>query len=66
MSKELDKMVEKCLECGGETVLFSGKGLNTQYKICTQYKEVGHKSETEINEILSNIRRQIRPSGRFA
>jgi len=55
-----------CPECNGETVMFIGKGFNTLYNICSRYKETGHKSEEEIQKILSDARRIIRPSGRFA
>ena len=55
-----------CSECHGETVSFKGRGLDMQYKICSRWKEPGHKSEDEVKQEISSLRRQIRPSGRFA
>ncbi|KKN25468.1 hypothetical protein LCGC14_0884330 [marine sediment metagenome] len=56
----------KCQECQGLTINYSGKGLNTQYWICSQWQKPGHKSEDEIKQELANTTRAIRPSGRFA
>ena len=63
---EIESAQEKCPECGGRTVEFSGHGLDTQYKICSRWKEPGHKTEEEVKRILANVRKQLRPSGRFA
>lgn len=55
-----------CPECGGETVMFTGMSLDTQYKICSRYKEIGHKNEEEIRARIERVQRIIRPSGRMA
>ena len=57
--------MEICPECKGRTVEYTGKGLDTQYRICSRYTEAGHKSEEEINREMANLRRGIKPSGRF-
>ena len=54
-----------CLECHGKTVLFKGRGLDMRYKICSRWKEPGHKSEDKVKQEITDLRRQIRPSGRF-
>ena len=61
-----DDRVNTCQECHGVTIMFEGKGLDMQYKIRPYWKEPGHKSEGEIEQEISNLRRNIRPSGRFA
>ncbi len=55
-----------CQECQGLTVNYSGKGLDTQYRICSQWQELGHKTEAEIKQEIAKLQRAIRPSGRFA
>ena len=61
MGKEL-----ACPECGGRTIELRGKGVDTQYKICSLWKEPGHRPEEEVKRILARVRRELRPSGRFA
>ena len=61
-----DSNSEPCQECMGMTIIFKGKGLDIQYKVCPYWKEPGHKSEGEIEQEISNLRRNVRPSGRFA
>ena len=58
--------LEVCPECFGQTILFKGKGKDTQYKVCSKWPGPGHKTEVEINQIISRVRRQLNPSGRFA
>ena len=56
----------KCPECFGLTVQFWGKGKDMQYRICPRYKEPGHKTEAEINQVIHQVRMSVNPSGRFA
>ena len=56
----------ECLECHGVTIMFHGKGLNSQYRVCGRWQEPGHLTEEEINRKLHDFRLSIRPSGRFA
>lgn len=58
--------MKKCQECSGKTIFFSGTGLNMQYMICSQWEVEGHKTAEEIKHELANLRKSIRPSGRFA
>ncbi len=37
-----EALPEKCPECGSRGIEFSGRGLETQYKICSRYKDDGH------------------------
>ena len=60
------KEQEQCRECFGQTIVFKGHGLDVQYRICPYWKESGHKSESEIEMEIARVRRQTRPSGRFA
>ena len=59
-------MVNKCQECQGLTVNYTGDGLNTQYRVCSQWQKPRHKTEAEIKYEIANHRRALRPSGRFA
>ena len=56
----------ECPECHGTTIMFKGKGLDMQYKICPYWKQPGHKSEGEIEQEIARIRRNICPLGRWA
>ena len=56
----------KCEECQGLTVNYSGHGLDTQYRICSQWQTPGHKTGDEIKQEIAKLQRIIRPSGRFA
>ena len=60
------EQVFHCSECCGKTVLFGGNGMNTQYKICSRYKEAGHKTEAEITAEIHSMQKRIRPLGRWA
>lgn len=55
-----------CQECLGTTIMFSGKGKDTQYKICSHWQEPGHVTEDEIKQRIYSVRMAINPSGRFA
>ena len=57
---------EPCSECMGATIIFRGQKNNTEYKICSQWEKPGHKSEDEIRQIITRVRRAANPSGRFA
>lgn len=48
-----------CPECGGNTIEFRGNGLDTQYKICSRWKEPGHLAAEEIQRALTGIRQQL-------
>jgi len=57
---------DKCPECQGHTVQFRGSGRDTQYKICTRYREKGHKTDAEIDAAIAAVREANYPaSGRF-
>lgn len=63
----LDGPPPPCTECGGRGVEFRGKGLDTQHRICSRYKEPGHPSEENIRaRIREVIGQNWPPSGRFA
>ena len=57
---------EKCPECFGLTVQFTGKGKNMQYRICSKWQEPGHKTQTEIEDLIHRVRMWENPSGRLA
>lgn len=57
---------QTCPECEGRTIEFRGTGLNAQYRLCSRYKEPGHKTEEQCRAELAETRQAIRPSGRFA
>lgn len=59
--------IPKCSECGGATVEYSGRGLDTQYKICGRWREPGHLSQDEAMAQVRKVRMANYPkSGRFA
>lgn len=60
------EVVEKCPECFGLTIQFTGKGKNMQYRVCSKWQEPGHKTETEVNQIIHQVRTAVNPSGRLA
>lgn len=55
-----------CPECFGQTIIFRGKGLESQYKLCSKWKQPGHLTEAAIKEKYEQMGRIICPSGRFA
>ena len=55
-----------CHECGNKTIEWKGRGMATEYKICSLWREPGHMSSEEINQEINRIQRLIRPAGRFA
>ena len=59
-------MEAKCSECSGLTIQYQGKGLDSQYRVCSQWQVPGHLTEEEIGQALGQFRRAIRPSGRMA
>jgi len=65
-SSSVSAVTPACAECGGATVMFSRSGLQTQYRICTRYQEPGHISKAEVEERVAQVRKALRPSGRFA
>lgn len=56
----------KCPECNGVTVMTRGKGTDTQYMICTRWKQPGHLDQIDIEMRVRELRKELRPSGRFA
>ena len=57
----------KCPECFGQTIMFMDAGKNSQFKLCSRYKEPGHKTEAEIQqEYQAHMRFNMPRSGRFA
>ncbi len=50
---------EKCPECFGRTIQFSGQGKNMQYRICGRWQEPGHLTEIEIQQRLHAVRMSI-------
>lgn len=57
----------KCPECGGATVMFRGKGLDREYKVCSQWEQPGHLTLEEIRaKIGQDARLSAPPSGRWA
>ncbi len=34
-----------CPECFGKTILLRGKGLDSEYYVCSRWKEAGHLTE---------------------
>jgi hypothetical protein len=57
---------QECPECKGASIEFRGLGLDTQYKICSRYKEPGHLTWDEMQAKFSERLKMLRPSGRFA
>ena len=57
---------QPCAECGGRTIEFKGTGSDTQYKICSRYKEPGHLRWDEVQARYRERAKVLRPSGRFA
>ncbi len=55
-----------CPRCGGQTIQFRGLGLDTEYKLCPNYLEPGHKTIEECRVIFTRMNRLIFPSGRVA
>lgn len=56
-----------CEECGGATVEFRFAGKNTQYKLCSRWREPGHLSESEWRGKIQSARlAALPPSGRSA
>ena len=47
----------QCSECGGRTIEFKGYGLDEHFKICSRYKEAGHKTIEEVKRELADRRR---------
>jgi hypothetical protein len=57
----------KCPECFGKTVIFRGKSKwDFEYSICSRWQEPGHHTEEQIKTTISNARKAINPSGRWA
>ncbi len=66
MANQEERELIACPECFGKTILFYGKGKNTQYRICSRWRESGHLTEKEVKERLHQVKMTINPSGRFA
>lgn len=56
----------KCDECKGATVMTKGLGLDTQIAVCSKWKEPGHLDAVDIELRVRDIKKALRPSGRFA
>jgi len=59
-------MEKICTVCQNKTILFRGKGLDTEYYICPHYKEAGHLTEKEINQKLIDMKKLLLHGGRWA
>lgn len=53
------KVGDVCLECGGKTVMFKGRGLYLQYKVCSKWEERGHLTRREILDEIKERRREV-------
>lgn len=62
----VDLDTEKCHECGGSTVMFRGKGLNLEYKVCSLWQKPGHLSREEIRAKVAQVIQIELPEGRWA